>query len=127
MNYFKYIKTALNNKAVRIALITIPPAALMFYLGRSRKQNHLQGSGTKKPVINSELPETNENFPETLEVDNLSPDKSIDILNENTLTGETDFGECIAVSAKGTRCKRKAVDSSRYCWQHKKLVPVEQH
>jgi len=29
-------------------------------------------------------------------------------------------GQCEALTTKGTRCKRKAVPGSRYCWQHQK-------
>ena len=28
-------------------------------------------------------------------------------------------GRCIAITQKGTRCKRKAEKGSSYCWQHK--------
>lgn len=28
-------------------------------------------------------------------------------------------GRCIAITKKGTRCKRKAEKGSSYCWQHK--------
>lgn len=38
--------------------------------------------------------------------------------NEN---GNVDVerGRCAAITQKGTRCKRKAVKGSIYCWQHK--------
>ena len=29
-------------------------------------------------------------------------------------------GRCQAITKKGTRCKRRAKDGSRYCWQHQK-------
>lgn len=132
MNYIKYIKSAFDNKAVRLALYTLPPAALVYYLSRSRKDESYsnnkilpdsqQNTNTATESNNSVLTKSGENTPEILEVDNLPLDKSVEILNENPLTSETtDFGECIAISTKGTRCKRKAVDSSHYCWQHKKL------
>jgi methylphosphotriester-DNA--protein-cysteine methyltransferase len=28
-------------------------------------------------------------------------------------------GQCQAITKKGTRCTRKAVSGSKYCWQHK--------
>lgn len=132
MNYIKIIKSAFDHKAVRIALYTLPPAALVYYLSRKGKDEsfsdtkQLPESNSNNNIEakenNSGLPEPGIDTPEVLEVDNLPPDKSVEILNENPLTGETtDFGECIAISSKGTRCKRKAVDSSHYCWQHKKL------
>lgn len=29
-------------------------------------------------------------------------------------------GQCLAITKKGTRCKRKAQSGSDYCWQHQK-------
>lgn len=131
MNYVKFIKTAFDNKAVRVALFTLPPAALMYYLSRNKKEaselsEKLEPDNSSTEVetksSNMNTPESAESNAELLNVDNLPLNQSAEILNNNPLTGETeDFGECIAISSKGTRCKRKAVDSSHYCWQHKKL------
>lgn len=37
----------------------------------------------------------------------------------NITGGNTSSGRCIAITQKGTRCKRKASKGSSYCWQHK--------
>lgn len=35
---------------------------------------------------------------------------------------EAELGKCEAITAKGTRCKYKAVDGSRYCTRHRKIL-----
>lgn len=39
------------------------------------------------------------------------------VTNEKVTT-KTYSGGCEAITTKGTRCKRKAKDSFKYCWQH---------
>lgn len=41
------------------------------------------------------------------------------LYNGDSDTVEGSSGRCIAVTQKGTRCKRKAEKGSLYCWQHK--------
>ena len=133
MSYLKYIKSAFDNKAVRAALFTLPPAALMFYLVRNRKKEPAGPNGSEQIPSPQNKTEQNENLldapvqeqsiPDVVQAADLPLETSTGIPSEEPLTGETiDYGECIAVSSKGTRCKRKAIDESHYCWQHKKLA-----
>ncbi|MGD0036317.1 MAG: hypothetical protein ABSC53_03385 [Bacteroidota bacterium] len=32
---------------------------------------------------------------------------------------DSEYRQCQAITKKGTRCTRKAVSGSKYCWQHK--------
>ena len=41
--------------------------------------------------------------------------------NRNQPTASS--GECQALTKKGTRCKRKAMPGSLYCWQHQNYQP----
>lgn len=133
MSYLKYIKSAWDNTAVKAALFTLPPAALMFYLVRNRKKEHPKSNGSEQislqqneTVQNGNLtdaPVHEQSMPDVVQVADLPLETSAGILSEEPLTGETtDYGECVAISSKGTRCKRKAIDESHYCWQHKKLA-----
>ncbi len=38
--------------------------------------------------------------------------------NDSFTDESTDSRQCIAITQKGTRCKRKAMEGSNYCWQH---------
>ena len=55
--------------------------------------------------------------PDSTKIKKIKPKKKTEIVQERQTSKD---GYCEAVTKKGNRCKRKALDGSKYCWQHNK-------
>jgi len=116
-NYIKPIKKALKSKTFKISLLVLSPLALIAYLGRNSFHSNSANENNPDENVNQQNISSKENI---VNVD------SMDFIDEENEAEEKYFGKCRAISTKGTQCRRKAVDESGYCWQHKKtLVEAE--
>ncbi len=129
-NIFNKKKSIFKNPAFLTSLVVIPSAAIIYFFGGSRIKNlNFPGTGSENLDDNSER--TNYGDSQIKAVNDAAKKagkaESIDF-NEadfEETNEEKDYGTCQAISTRGTQCKRKAVDESGYCWQHKKIVEQE--